>query len=268
MDRRSSTRNRNIPRYQDYDDDEEENEEEEEEEEEYQEDDEQPGTFTQNTPNRRAQDNRLLSVTCGNKNGTLHVKKLYRGEECIKSEGRWFSPVAFEDFGGRASSKKWKTSISHKKKPLQFWFENSFLNTRGFKKRRTETTKQKKILSRNCISESQPEERQTNLILSTSEQKELQQEVKVVLKRLSEFQTTRDCQPSGMECPLEDSWCKPLDGDAESEDAKDDPIDPSHMSDPPIVGEQSNERKEDGQREIKTGTPLCASVAWAADIQT
>lgn len=65
-----------------------------------------------------------------------------------------------------------------------------------------------------------------------------------------------------------------MDGDAESEEerehsssAKDDPIDPSHMSDPPIVGGQSNERKEDGQREIKTGTPLCASVACAPDIQ-
>ncbi|TDH02666.1 hypothetical protein EPR50_G00155170 [Perca flavescens] len=115
MDRRSSTRNRKIPRYQEYYDD----EEEEEEEEEYQEDDEQPATSTQNTHNQRAEDN---------------------SEECIESEGHWFSPGAFEDFGGRASSKKWKTSISYKKKPLQFWFE------------------QKKILSRNCISESQSEE--------------------------------------------------------------------------------------------------------------
>ncbi|TDH02667.1 hypothetical protein EPR50_G00155180 [Perca flavescens] len=90
----------------------------------------------------------------------------------------------------------------------------------------------------------------------------------------SKFQTTRACQPSGMERPLEDSWCKPLDGDAENEEerehsssAKDDPVDPSHMSDPPIREEQSNERKEDGQREIKIGTPLCTPVAWAPDIQ-
>ncbi|KAF1379253.1 hypothetical protein PFLUV_G00174160 [Perca fluviatilis] len=343
MDRRSSTRNRKIPKYQEYYDD----EEEEEEEEEYQEDDEQPATSTQNTHNQRAEDNRLLSVTCGNKNGILHVKKLYRGEVCIESEGRWFSPGAFEDFGGRASSKKWKTSISHNKKPLQFLFEQGLLNTRGFKKRRTETIKQKKILSRNCISESQSEEsdiqsteeseeddvkddswfpgseeltqeteegdeervevedggdvvdsgvdeskkeedemeaedmppvaendEDDDVILLTSEKNELQKEVKVVLKRLPEFQTTRDCQPSGMEHPLEDSWCKPLDGDAESEEerehsgsAKDDPVDPSHMSDPPILGGQSNERNEDGQREIKTGTTLCTPVAWAPDIQ-
>ncbi|XP_032392995.1 probable serine/threonine-protein kinase kinX isoform X1 [Etheostoma spectabile] len=353
MERRISTRNRNTPKYKDYD---EEDEEEQEEEEEYPEDDEQPGTSTQNTPNKRAQDDRLLPVSCGKRNGTLHVKKLYRGEECIESEGRWFSPGAFEDFGGKAASKKWKTSISYKKKPLQFLFEQGLLNTRGFKKRRAETMKQKKIPSRNCISESQSEEsdiqskeeseedededvkddnwfrgseeltqeseeegeervgvkdggdvvdsgvnkskgekdeigetenedmtpvaendkdieRETNVTLSTSAKNELQKEVKVVLKRLSELQTTRDCHPSGTEHPLEDSWCTPLDGDADSEEerehsgsAKDDPIDPSRISDPPIVWGQSNERK-DGHRETKTGTPLCAPVASAPDIQ-
>ncbi|XP_028454924.1 GTPase IMAP family member 4-like [Perca flavescens] len=56
MDRRSCTRNRKIPRYQEYYDDE---EEEEEEEEEYQEDDEQPATSTQDTHNQRAEDNKM-----------------------------------------------------------------------------------------------------------------------------------------------------------------------------------------------------------------
>ncbi|XP_034750045.1 uncharacterized protein LOC117957990 [Etheostoma cragini] len=121
--------------------------------------------------------------------------------------------------------------------------------------------------------ESEEEERETNVILSTSQKNELQKEVKVVLKRLSELQTTRDCQPSGTKHPLEDSWCKPLDGDADSEEERehscltaDDPIDPSHISDPPIVWGQSNERK-DGHRDIKTGTPLSAPVASAPDIQ-
>lgn len=64
-----------------------------------------------------------------------------------------------------------------------------------------------------------------------------------------------------------------MDGDADSEEegehsgsAKDDPIDPSHISDPPIIWGQSNERK-DRHREIKTGTPLGPPVAWDPDIQ-
>lgn len=44
-------------------------------------------------------------------------------EECIKCEGCWFAPSAFEDFGGKGSSKKWKASIFYENKSLQFWFE-------------------------------------------------------------------------------------------------------------------------------------------------
>ncbi|KAA8584867.1 hypothetical protein FQN60_003561, partial [Etheostoma spectabile] len=252
----------------DYD---EEDEEEQEEEEEYPEDDEQPGTSTQNTPNKRAQDD---------------------SEECIESEGRWFSPGAFEDFGGKAASKKWKTSISYKKKPLQFLFE------------------QKKIPSRNCISESQSEEsdiqskeeseedededvKDDNWFRGSEEltqesEEEGEERVGVkdggdvvdsgVNKSKGEKDEIGETENEDMTPVAEndkdiDSWCTPLDGDADSEEerehsgsAKDDPIDPSRISDPPIVWGQSNERK-DGHRETKTGTPLCAPVASAPDIQ-
>lgn len=43
--------------------------------------------------------------------------------ECIKCEGQWFAPSAFEDFGGKRSSKKWKQTIIYKDKPLQYWFK-------------------------------------------------------------------------------------------------------------------------------------------------
>ena len=35
------------------------------------------------------------------------------GEECIKSEGRWFDPAGYEIFGG---------------KPLQFWIDVRYLS--------------------------------------------------------------------------------------------------------------------------------------------
>ncbi|KAG5832510.1 hypothetical protein ANANG_G00291920 [Anguilla anguilla] len=60
-----------------------------------------------------------LPITCGNKEGNLHRDKLAKGEECILAEGRWFTPSAFEDFGGKKSSKKWKMSICCQNTPLQ-----------------------------------------------------------------------------------------------------------------------------------------------------
>ncbi|XP_059204396.1 nuclear body protein SP140-like protein [Centropristis striata] len=158
MNRRSSCRNIKRVKYiQWYDNDE---EEEEEEEEEDQEDNEQSGSSNQNTNYQRAQENELWPVTCGNKKGTLHVGKLERGEECIECECRWFAPGAFEDFGGRASSKKWKQSISYKNRPLQFWIEKGVLGCKAFKRRGTGTIKsqQKKILPHRRILESSSEE--------------------------------------------------------------------------------------------------------------
>lgn len=51
------------------------------------------------------------------------IGALYLGDACIECEGRWFAPPAFEDLGGKGHSKKWKASIFHENKPLQFWFE-------------------------------------------------------------------------------------------------------------------------------------------------
>ncbi|XP_071330314.1 myb-like protein X isoform X2 [Trachinotus anak] len=149
---RRSKRFRHYTEYSDGDDDEDGEEEEEEEEDlEDQEDNEQPGPSTQNTHNQRAQEKRLLLVTCGDKKGTLDVEKLARGEECIQSEGSWFSPPAFEDFAGKGSSKKWKVSIFHEGKPLQILFDP------------------KKILSPHRLSESSSE---ASEIQSTEETEE------------------------------------------------------------------------------------------------
>ncbi|XP_029363661.1 uncharacterized protein LOC115047102 [Echeneis naucrates] len=110
-------------------------------EEEDQKQNEQPGPSIQ----RGAQHNRLLLVSCGDKKGILNVEKLSRAEECIESEGRWFSPTAFETFSGRSSSRKWKQSIFCEGKPLQTLFECGVLSTNGFYRRRTNIPKPKKI---------------------------------------------------------------------------------------------------------------------------
>uniref|UniRef100_A0A673FW35 Nuclear body protein SP140-like protein n=1 Tax=Sinocyclocheilus rhinocerous TaxID=307959 RepID=A0A673FW35_9TELE len=60
-----------------------------------------------------------LPVTCGDKDGVLHVVKYNDMEKCIFSEGQWFKPNEFERFGGKERSKKWKTSIFWKNFPLQ-----------------------------------------------------------------------------------------------------------------------------------------------------
>uniref|UniRef100_A0A673MZ72 SP110 nuclear body protein, tandem duplicate 2 n=1 Tax=Sinocyclocheilus rhinocerous TaxID=307959 RepID=A0A673MZ72_9TELE len=52
-----------------------------------------------------------LPVTCGDKEGTLYRDKLPEGEKCILSQGRWFTPNAFEKFAGKEKCKSWKTSI-------------------------------------------------------------------------------------------------------------------------------------------------------------
>lgn len=64
------------------------------------------------------------------------------GEDCIECEGHWLAPPAFEDSGGKGSSKKWKTSIFYENKSLQLWFEvrlfGSFMqNVRSQKKHST-----------------------------------------------------------------------------------------------------------------------------------
>ncbi|CAK6963368.1 uncharacterized protein LOC128378668 [Scomber scombrus] len=162
-DRRSSQRFTKRIRYNEDDYEYVEEEEEEEEEEEVQEDNEQPGPSTQYTPTYTTQEKRFLPVTCGTKKGIMDVNKLSRGEECIESDGRQFAPPAFEDFGGKGPSKKWKTSIFLGNKPLQFWFEQGSLTTKGYKKRGNETAKRRRILSSDSESESSSEESEISL---------------------------------------------------------------------------------------------------------
>uniref|UniRef100_A0A4W6D265 SAND domain-containing protein n=1 Tax=Lates calcarifer TaxID=8187 RepID=A0A4W6D265_LATCA len=188
-DRRNSLRkSKKIKYIDDYDDEDEKEEEEEEEEDEDQEGNEQPGPSTQNTYDQMAQENRL-PVTCGDKKGFLDVEKLSRGEQCILSNGSWLSPPDFEEFGGKGSSKKWKASIFHEDKPLQDLFDKGILTTKGFKRRRSETLKPKKILSSD-ESESRSEDRGTNLIISASVINALKT-VKIVIPRLQEAKTDR-----------------------------------------------------------------------------
>uniref|UniRef100_A0A8C1TGY5 Zgc:113411 n=1 Tax=Cyprinus carpio TaxID=7962 RepID=A0A8C1TGY5_CYPCA len=60
-----------------------------------------------------------LPVTCGDKDGILHVEKYNDMEKCILSEDQWFKPNEFERFGGKGRNKKWKTSIFCDNIPLQ-----------------------------------------------------------------------------------------------------------------------------------------------------
>uniref|UniRef100_A0A8C4T2I1 SAND domain-containing protein n=1 Tax=Erpetoichthys calabaricus TaxID=27687 RepID=A0A8C4T2I1_ERPCA len=43
---------------------------------------------------------------------------LFTGEDCIFTEGKWYSPGEFEAYGGRSSSKNWKISIRCNNVPL------------------------------------------------------------------------------------------------------------------------------------------------------
>uniref|UniRef100_A0AAY4AP76 Nuclear body protein SP140-like protein n=1 Tax=Denticeps clupeoides TaxID=299321 RepID=A0AAY4AP76_9TELE len=69
-----------------------------------------------------------LCVTCGDKEGTLCREKFAKGAKCILAEGRWFTPTEFEEFGGRKSSKNWKTSIRFKGKMLLVLIQEGHLN--------------------------------------------------------------------------------------------------------------------------------------------
>ncbi|XP_016350418.1 nuclear body protein SP140-like protein isoform X3 [Sinocyclocheilus anshuiensis] len=77
-----------------------------------------------------------LPVTCGDKDGILHVEKYNdsKVEKCILSEDQWFKPNEFERFGGKERNKKWKTSIFCDIFPLQKLIEAGILSF--FKKSR------------------------------------------------------------------------------------------------------------------------------------
>ncbi|XP_063759730.1 nuclear autoantigen Sp-100-like [Eleginops maclovinus] len=135
-------------------------------EEEHPEDDEQPCTSKHN---KRSQQNGVLTVSCGNKKGTLHVEKHNSTEACIESEGRWFYPREFEIFGGKTSSKKWRHSIQHENKPLQCLIDEGHLSNKSFKRRAMRAVTLKKIVSSDCTSESSTEESEIESAIETDE---------------------------------------------------------------------------------------------------
>ncbi|XP_060882993.1 uncharacterized protein LOC132954458 [Labrus mixtus] len=116
-----------------------------ESEDEEEEDDEQPGPSDGSNHNQQpsAHGNKVWIVACGEKRGSLDVEKFQSGEPCIECEDQCFRPHEFETFAGRGSSKKWKASIYYRKRPLDFWMEQGYLSTKGFKRRGTRTAKKK-----------------------------------------------------------------------------------------------------------------------------
>ncbi|CAM4397452.1 unnamed protein product [Leuciscus chuanchicus] len=90
------------------------------------------------------QNNSQLPVTCGSKEGILHLKKYNNKLECIFSEGQWFKPTEFERFGMMDRNKKWKTSILSTGIPLQKLIEDGFLASKNFMKSKVQDAQKKK----------------------------------------------------------------------------------------------------------------------------
>ncbi|XP_056122585.1 nuclear body protein SP140-like protein [Rhinichthys klamathensis goyatoka] len=96
----------------------------------------------QNCPKSSAEQNESqLPVTCGYKEGFLHLKKYNNKQECIFSEGQWFKPTEFERFAGKERNKKWKTSILSNGIPLQKLIEKAFLSSKNFAKSKVQDAK-------------------------------------------------------------------------------------------------------------------------------
>uniref|UniRef100_A0AAY4AQS0 SAND domain-containing protein n=1 Tax=Denticeps clupeoides TaxID=299321 RepID=A0AAY4AQS0_9TELE len=68
---------------------------------------------------KRFKDQTEILVTCGTKRGMLNKEK----GKCIMSQGRWFTPTEFEEFGGKSKCKNWKTSI--RQNEYFFYISNS-----------------------------------------------------------------------------------------------------------------------------------------------
>ncbi|XP_016127322.1 nuclear body protein SP140-like protein isoform X1 [Sinocyclocheilus grahami] len=95
-----------------------------------------------------------LPVTCGNKEGTLYRDKLPKGEKCILSQGRWFTPTDFEKFAGKEKCKNWKLSIRCRNTPLKKLIEEEHLLCPPME-RRKRTCVQKNMNERFPVSSSE-----------------------------------------------------------------------------------------------------------------
>ncbi|XP_051989128.1 nuclear body protein SP140-like protein [Xyrauchen texanus] len=76
-----------------------------------------------------------LPVSCGNKEGTLHRDRLARGEKCIYAQGRWFTPSAFEQYGGKERCKNWTLAIRCRNTPLKKLIEEGHLQAPPMERR-------------------------------------------------------------------------------------------------------------------------------------
>lgn len=66
-----------------------------------------------------------MEVKCGTATGRLYISK-YRSQgrsSCILCSEKWYTLTQFQEVGGRASSKNWKKSISHRGQTLQKFVE-------------------------------------------------------------------------------------------------------------------------------------------------
>ncbi|XP_034151104.1 nuclear body protein SP140-like isoform X1 [Esox lucius] len=124
------------------------------------EEEEQPSTSTQSTPSQKKKVQKpvfssplkkgetadiwtwpfyktQLPVTCGDKKATLYRDKLARGgEDCILVDDQWFTLAGFEEFGGKKSSKNWKTSIRCEGITLAKLIQEGHLISPSFKRRK------------------------------------------------------------------------------------------------------------------------------------
>ncbi|XP_053300357.1 nuclear body protein SP140-like protein [Pleuronectes platessa] len=119
-------------------------------------DEEQPGPSSQLPPRRRKKSEKVnshmkkgkkrhiltlplnktqLPVTCGSKKGMLSRERLAKGEKCIMFQKQWFTPIEYEKFAGKGSSKNWKSSIKCMGSPLARLIKDGHLKSAAFKRR-------------------------------------------------------------------------------------------------------------------------------------
>ncbi|KAJ7992105.1 hypothetical protein DPEC_G00275100 [Dallia pectoralis] len=98
-----------------------------------------------------------LPVTCGDQRGTLYRDKMARGEECIQVGDQWFTPTEFETFGGRKSSKSWKTSIRCQGTTLKKLIQENHLTPQIFKRRNLGQPKRVPSINQSAVSSSDSE---------------------------------------------------------------------------------------------------------------
>ncbi|KAK9977360.1 hypothetical protein ABG768_019179 [Culter alburnus] len=106
---------------------------------------------------KNSQNKSQLPVTCGHKEGILHLKKYNNKQKCIFSEGQWFKPTEFERFGMKDRNKKWRTSILCKGIPLQKLIEDGFLLSKSFQKSKVQDAQKKK--SPVCLEQQESDEK-------------------------------------------------------------------------------------------------------------